>query len=249
MTRQLTLDRNALFLGAPFNVVIFLIPQRFQVVNGTSPLGAGTRLLPFTCACPIGSIAASILSKKKVPPIYLVIAGSCLQVLGFALLSTAPTAMHMSRAQYGYQSIAGTGVGINIITLILMAPFCVEKRDRGTRVCALDGLDVLTLHVAVALGSVNQFRYMGAAVGLAITTTVLNSYVRSRLSAFLSQEEIGALLETSAMLSSFPLDVQQRIRSVFGHGYNIQMRILIGLAAAQLPASLVMWQRKQIVVK
>ena len=128
---MLIFHRNAFFLGAPFNVVIFLIPQRFQVVNGTSALGAGTRLLPFTCACPIGSIAGSMISKRKVPPIYLIIAGSCLQVVGFALLSTAPTTMHISRAQYGYQAVAGTGVGINIITLILIAPFCVEKRDRG----------------------------------------------------------------------------------------------------------------------
>ena len=107
---------------------------------------------------------------------------------------------------------------------------------------------MLTIYTAVALGSVNQFRYMGAAVGLAITTTVLNSYVRSRLSGFLSRKEIELLLETSASVSSLPMEVQHSIRSVFGHGYNIQMRILIGLAAAQLPASAVMWQKKQIVV-
>ena len=123
--------RNAFFLGAPFNVVIFLIPQRFQVVNGTSPLGAGTRLLPFTCASPIGSMIASIVAKKKVPPLYLVVFGSCLQVVGFSLLSTLPTTAHIAHRQYGYQVIAGFGVGINISTLILMTPFCVQKKDQG----------------------------------------------------------------------------------------------------------------------
>ena len=90
---------------------------------------------------------------------------------------------------------------------------------------------------------------MGAAIGLAITTTVLNGYVRSRLLGFLSSDQVGALLATSASVSSFPLEVQEKIRNVFGQGYNIDMKILIGLAAAQLPASLVMWQKKPIMVE
>ncbi len=129
---MLTAFSNAFFLGAPFNVAIFSIPQRFQIVNGTSPLGAGIRLLPFTCATPIGSIISSMIAgKAKVPPIYLVIAASCLQVVGFSLLSTLPVVKHISTAQYGYEVIAGFGVGINISTLVLMTPFSVQKRDQG----------------------------------------------------------------------------------------------------------------------
>ena len=130
---KLTHIRNAFFLGAPFNVVIFSLPQRFQIVNGTSPLGAGIRLLPFTCAAPVGSIVSSMVAGKlKIPPIYLVVTASCLQIVGFSMLSTLPDVKYMLRAQYGYEVVAGFGVGINISTLVLMTPASVQKRDQGS---------------------------------------------------------------------------------------------------------------------
>ena len=89
---------------------------------------------------------------------------------------------------------------------------------------------------------------MGAAIGLAVVTSVLDGFVRSRLSVFLSAEQVGALLQTSTVMNTFTSEQQEKIRAIFGQGYNIQMRILIGLAAAQLPSSLLMWQKKQIVV-
>lgn len=132
--KGLRVDRNSFLLGAPFTVAVFQIPQRSQIVNGASPLGAGIRLLPFAFASPVGSIvSAMIAGKLKVPPIYLVLIASTLQVIGFTLLSTLPTSGgFLSHAQYGYEVIAGFGVGVNISTLMLMTPFSVEKRDQGT---------------------------------------------------------------------------------------------------------------------
>lgn len=106
----------------------------------------------------------------------------------------------------------------------------------------------LTDSSAVAVGAVTQFLAMGAAIGLGIVTSVLNNFVTSRLSYFLSPSEVNTILQTSAAISKFYPEQQDMIRSVFAEGYNLQMRILIGFAAAQLPASLVMWQKKQIVV-
>ena len=126
------MSSNALFLGAPWFVAIFQLPQKFQFVNGISPLGAGIRLMPFTFAAPIGSmISAIIAGKLKVPPIYIVIFASMLQVIGFVLLSTLPASSRIIAAQYGYEVIAGFGCGINISTLVLMTPFSVQKQDNG----------------------------------------------------------------------------------------------------------------------
>ena len=72
-----------------------------------------------------------LASKIKVPPIYLVIAASLLQVVGFSLLSILPVSKTISAAQYGYEVIAGFGVGVNISTLVLMTPYSVQKRDQG----------------------------------------------------------------------------------------------------------------------
>lgn len=104
-------------------------------MNGVAPLLAGVRLLPFSVASPIGSIASSMVAGKlKIPPIYLVLGASSLQVIGFALLSSLPTSSDTAKAQYGYEVIAGFGCGVNISTLLLLTPFSVEKRDQGKSV-------------------------------------------------------------------------------------------------------------------
>ena len=117
--------------GGPFTVAVIELPLRFQAVNGLSALGAGIRLLPFAIASPIGSvIAAGVAVKTKIPPIYLSLGGAAILVVGFALLSTSPATTTIQNAQYGYQTIAGFGVGVSLAALIVMTPFAVEKRDK-----------------------------------------------------------------------------------------------------------------------
>ena len=240
---------NAIFLGAPWFVTIFQLPQRIQVVNSTSPLAAGIRFIPFTLAAPLGSIVAPTIAKVgKVPPIYLVILASVIQVIGFALLSTLPTSQSISPAQYGYEILAGFGCGINITLLILMTPFSVEERDKGMLFCIAPG-DIrlsLTLSQAVAMGSVAQFRVMGGVIGLAIVTAVFNGYVRSKLGQILSASQVDDLLKAADSISALPVETQEMVRNILAEGYNIQMKILAGLAAAQIPSSFVMWQKQQI---
>ena len=100
-------------------------------MNGLSPLNAGVRLLPFTFVCPAASvIAAGIVGKAKVPPLYFVIAAAILQIIGFGLLTTLPNTTNIEPVQYVYEIIAGAGTGINISTLILMTPFSVPRQDQ-----------------------------------------------------------------------------------------------------------------------
>ena len=99
--------RNALSLGAVWITGVFQLPQRFQIVHGLSPIAAGVRVMAYTGAAPISSIITAIIAKKGVPPIYLVLVASCLQIIGFSLLGSLPTATAISKVQYGYQVIAG----------------------------------------------------------------------------------------------------------------------------------------------
>ena len=101
---------------------------------------------------------------------------------------------------------------------------------------------------AVALGSVAQFRVMGGVIGLAIVTTVQNSFVRSRLVQSLTESQIDQILQSAEAIPTFSSDVQTTVKHAFADGYNIQMKILAGFAAAQIPSSLIMWQKEQIVV-
>ena len=99
---------------------------------------------------------------------------------------------------------------------------------------------------AVALGSIAQFRVMGGVIGLAIVTAVFNSFVKSKLGQFLSADQIDNLLKATSSITSLPTEMQEVVRGIFADGYNLQMKILAGFAAAQIPSSLVMWQKKQI---
>ncbi|ROW13544.1 hypothetical protein VPNG_04491 [Cytospora leucostoma] len=216
-------------LGGPMSVMNFQLPQRFQLVNGLSSLDAGVRLLPFGAAFPVGSVgSANIASKLRVPGVYLVLVGAVLQVIGYALLSTLDGSTTIQPAIYGYQILCGVGSGISYQVLYLLVPFTSDKVDN-----------------AVGMGAANQFRTMGSAFGLAITTSIFNGYIRSRL-ADLGLTDFSTSL-APAQIAALPLDVQLTVRTLLSEGYNRQMLALAALAAAEVPAALLMWRRKQIV--
>ncbi|KAM0149208.1 hypothetical protein ACHAPG_009552 [Botrytis cinerea] len=224
---------NAVFLGIPYFVTIFQLPQRFQVVDNTTALNAAFRLIPFTLLCPVGSIVSTVVAgKAKVPPIFFIMIGSGLQVVGFALLSTLTISEVVPVSQYGFQVIAGFGVGINLSTLLLITPYSIsEPADK-----------------AVAVSSITQFRILGGVLGIAIATAAYKSNIISNLDKILTKEQRLLILESTSMIKTFDPDVQLQIRSIFAEGYNLQFRILVAFAAAQIPSSLLMWQEKQIVV-
>ena len=93
-----------------------------------------------------------------------------------------------------------------------------------------------------------QFRTMGGAIGLATATGVLNSYTRSHLTRILSPDQIYALLRTTDAFAAFSPELIHSVKTVFAQGYNLQMLVMIGFSAAQLPVSLLMWQKQNIVV-
>lgn len=120
------------FTGGPFTVAVIGIPLRFQAVNSLSALDAGVRLLPFAGLTLVGTVlAGAVAGKAKIPPIYLMLGGSAIQVVSFALLSTLPTTTSVTNAEYGYEAVYGFGVGVSLACLFVMMPFTVEVRDKG----------------------------------------------------------------------------------------------------------------------
>jgi hypothetical protein len=84
---------------------------------------------------------------------------------------------------------------------------------------------------------------------LAIVTSVMNRWVRSKLENFLLMEQVKLLLQTADVISKLPEAAQSQVRKVFRRGYKLQMKIMIGMAAAQLPSTLFIWTKKPIMVK
>lgn len=89
----------------------------------------------------------------------------------------------------------------------------------------------------MATGAIIQFRFLGGAIGLAIVSSVLNSMLKSNLREALSSSELETLLQTTEIISTFPPNIQEIVRGVFARSYNVQFKIMVGFAAAQVPAA------------
>jgi hypothetical protein len=210
-------------------VTTYQLPQRFELVNELDSFDAGVRLIPYGAAFPVGSmISANLSSKLRVPGLYLSIVGSGFQVIGYALLSTLDSSVHITPGTYGYEVLCGLGCGMTYQMMYLMVPFTVGVRDK-----------------AVGMGAANQFRWMGSAFGLAIATAVFNGYTSSRLEALgvpgLASDYIAG------NQGALPESLQSSVRDVLSGGYNRQMIVLCAFSAAEIPVTFLLWKTPQIV--
>jgi len=242
------LTRNALFGGAIFIASVIVIPQRFQVVNDLSAFSAGWRLLALMLCSPLGSILSGLLvTKVKIPPIYIFLVAAILQTIGLALMgSLSVSSSKVPPAQYGYQVILGLGIGLTLSSLIVAAPTAIEEKDTGMPtgnplLCAVRL--ILTFPIAVFVGALTQARVLGGSIGLAVCTNILNEKVKSASSS-LSSQELSGLLRSTQTIKTLPPDLQESVRQTFGMGCNEQMQALTAFGGAAVLATLMMWEKQ-----
>lgn len=217
--------RNTYLVGTVIYVCVVQIPQRFMTVQGLSSFSAATKLLVFGVMIPVGtSFAAVLMGKPRVPPCWVILAGAILQTIGVVLLSRIPFSFRIQAAQYGYQILAGTGTGLVNGGLTLLVPYTMDKRD-----------------LATGSSAISQFRVLGGLIGISIAASVSTPYIREHLLELVPPETVLRLLEKTETLSSLRGPLLKQVRKVFADGYDLQMKLLIGFAAAQVPATLLMW--------
>jgi hypothetical protein len=224
--------RNAFFAGFPFVSLVVNIPQRFQAVNGSSPTRAGISLLPLLLMTPFASGLSGYLvsnQKLRVPPLYLVALGSCLQLIGVGLDSSISTNVEggIQKSQYAYEVLMGMGFGLVLSSLLTFIPLIVDKKD-----------------MPVIIGAVTQVRVLGGTIGLAISTVVLNSYVKSALATQLSGEQIAAISQSLLEIGKLTEGERLFVRSTFAEGYNRQTRITLVFSAVVVLSCAVMVERR-----
>jgi hypothetical protein len=93
-----------------------------------------------------------------------------------------------------------------------------------------------------------QFRTLGGALCFAIAASVFNKYLRAHMSSILPSEDVHAILESPEAIKQVKGVLKMELLQIFANAYNVQFKILIGFVAAQIPATLLMWQRDQILV-
>lgn len=94
------------------------------------------------------------------------------------------------------------------------------------------------------MGAVIQARPLGGAIGLAVTTSALNSYVKTQLAAILNSTELSSLLQSVQVIEALPAELQASTRVVLSDAYDLQMQIMIGFSAAQVLVAVAMWEKK-----
>ncbi|POR31011.1 Putative MFS-type transporter [Tolypocladium paradoxum] len=202
-----------LLTGFPFMAAIINIPQRLQTVNSTTAIGAGIRLLPLLLLSPVASsLSGLLISKLKVPPLYLLILGGSLQTIGVGLFSSLDSSnLQVPSAQYGYQVYYGLGVRLQ------------PQHDTN------DGADG-----PVTLGSVTQIRVLGGTIGLAVCSALLVNYITAETSKFLTPDQVAAILLSSKNIALLPPEVQTQTRTVYATGYSQQMSVMLYFSIVSL---------------
>lgn len=116
-----------LLTGVPFMTLVLELPGRFQILNNTNAFESGVRILPFTLGIALAAGTTGALTARGRVPVFLVFCASAvLQVLGVGLLYSVAANTELGGKVYGYQVLAGTGVGLTLTAAILIAPSLVD---------------------------------------------------------------------------------------------------------------------------
>lgn len=102
---------------------------------------------------------------------------------------------------------------------------------------------------ATGTSAMVQFRLLGGALALCLVTAIMNNNLRQDLLPHIGPEVLSRIFRTTAAINALSEPTKALVRSGFMRGYNLQLRILIGFAGAQLPATLLMWQKDGIKIE
>jgi len=218
-----------------------------MTVNAQSPLQTGIKLLPFTLVAAIGSVIANLaINNGRIPVIYVYWFFSALSVIGTGLLTTLGPQREINRATYGYECLAGLGMGAVWGLAVTLTPNVVEARDFGTFAEKHDHKVSTNPALATANGALVEFRILGGAIGIAIMASILENHLNSHLANLITPDQLSTLKKTTAIIKEFPPELREKVLRVFADGYQLQMKVTTGFAALQPFAIALLWKKKQI---
>ncbi|KAL8695247.1 MAG: hypothetical protein Q9218_000285 [Villophora microphyllina] len=208
-------------------IVVVNLPQRFQIVNAKSPVGAGILMLPLLIASGLGSGLGGFLASKKNISSPSLLGATVFTTIGTGLLSSLPTSVQIPARQYGYQVICGIGLGASAANLQIITRFAVKEDESAT-----------------AIGAMTQIRVLGGSIGLAIASLIFNHRATLSLRGILTPAEVSLLLSNPEAIKVYPPSQIKIIRSLYGNAYRDEMRFALYIAVVAVVAAAFTYQRK-----
>ncbi|KAJ5719109.1 major facilitator superfamily domain-containing protein [Penicillium malachiteum] len=215
-------------VGVPYNTIAVYLPQRFQILMGDTPLVSGLRLVAYTGVTALSSSIAIVLSTKfQVPFIYILALSAAFSIIGSVLLSTLPESNYFPAAGYGYEVLTGCGMGIAYGIAIFAVPYLIDGED-----------------LAEASGAAVQMRYLGNAIGVAISSNILNGRFKAKMSGIVGPDMAQRLLQDPDRLKDLTPSIRHSALQNFAQSYKAQFQVLIGFGVAQFVITFMLWRRK-----
>ncbi|KAK4116666.1 MFS general substrate transporter [Canariomyces notabilis] len=233
--RQLASMTFATFMiGFPFVAILFIIPQHSQAVYGLSPVQASLSVLPLLLTSPVATAASGILTSTfNVPPSYLILIGSVIQVVAVGLAITIPlTGDAIPAKQYGFEALMGVGFGLTLSTVLTLSQLLVSKE-----------------HAGVVMGALTQIRVLGGTVALAICSAILSNHVRDSLAGVLTPAEFQEIAEALGAINKLGPERLARVKLAFAEGYRRQFQLLTVFSGVALLAALFLISRHPVNVR
>ena len=215
--------------GYLYLVQVFFIPTFYQLTFNYSAVRSGALLLPLTLIQTLSSTLSGLIIHATGRYRENILAGWAVWSVGLGLFSTIGEGTGVGK-QIGYALLTGFGVGQTLQPSLIAIQAGVDRRD-----------------MAVVTSTRNFIRNLGGILGLAISGTVLNNYLRSSLAPLnLDERTMQDIINSPASSSS--TSQNPRIRELVLEGYKRGFRtIFISTAAlAAAAAVLAFWLMPQV---
>lgn len=101
----------------------------------------------------------------------------------------------------------------------------------------------MLVRIAPVVGTITQLRVLGGVIGVVICRVTQSSYLQQHLSQFLTPAKLSQLTSSLASINSLPHDEAVAVRKIYGQSFNLQFRVLMYIAAANVLAALFTYRR------
>ncbi|KAI7906628.1 major facilitator superfamily domain-containing protein [Cokeromyces recurvatus] len=209
------------FFGMSFFSMVYYLPIYFQVIRGDSAMWSGIRLIPMQLLCATFSTLSGLFISKTGIFRPLPSIGMAFLTISVGLLSLLDLTSSFSNV-YGFTILGGIGLGCMFSSAIIALQASVPPKD-----------------IAVVTGLGNFSRILGGALGVAVSSTILNSTLSKSLPQYVPQDIVEKILASSEYVrAGCPTEYLDNVLDCYLEGLKLIWYVMTAMAGVGFMLSL-----------